>query len=170
MDRKIVALLTLIALSVFGMAAANVDNDDDDDGVTLKFGTMAGVSGPYVGPTNPIRGVPGGGLPWIIDEGRGQLKPNGELKLRIRGLVIPSPPFNFTNPLPSFRAIVSCQSIDANNNPSTVNVITPEFPADTAGNARVNTSVALPNPCIAPIIFITHPTSDPPRWFAATGS
>ena len=169
MKRKAIAALIIVALSVFALAAAVRENDDDDGGDILKFSTMVGVSGPYVGPTNPIRGVPGGGLPWIIAAGKGHLKVNGELKLRVTGLVIPSAPFNYTNPLPEFRAIVSCQSIDANNNPTVANVITTPFPADTAGNAKLKTTVSLPQPCIAPVIFVTHPTSDPSRWFAATG-
>ena len=166
MKRKIAVVLTMVVLSVLVPASPQ---DIDDHGTILKFSTMTGVTGPYVGPTNPIRGVPGGGLAWIIAEGRGHLKSNGELKLRTRGLVIPDPAFNFTNPLPNFRVIVSCQSIDASNNPTIVNVITDPFPADTAGNSDVNTTVSLPQPCIAPIIFVVHPDSVPSRWFAATG-
>ena len=167
MNKRIAAILMMIAFGVIALAAA--EGVVDDDGTILEFSTMAGVTGPYVGPTNPIRGVPGGNAAWIIAESHGHLKANGELKLRTRGLVIPGPPFNFTNPLPEFRAIVSCQSIDANNNASIVNVITATFPADTAGNSYLNTTVSLPQPCIAPIIFVVHPTSDPPRWFAVTG-
>jgi hypothetical protein len=166
MKRKIAAVFMLVVVSVFVLAAAQ---DVDDQGTILKFSTMTGVTGPYVGPTDPIRGVPGGGLPWIIADGRGHLKSNGELKLRTRGLVLPDPAFDFTNPLPEFRVIVSCQSIDATNNPTVVNVITEPFPADTAGNSDVRTTVSLPQPCIGPIIFVVHPDSDPPRWFAATG-
>ncbi len=75
-------------------------------------------------------------------------------------------PSRFTSTL---SAIVSCRPIDANNNPTISNVITDQVPADTAGNASFDTNVSLPQPCIAPIIFVVHPTSDPPRWFAATG-
>jgi hypothetical protein len=166
MRRKIAAVLMLVVVSVFVLASPQ---DVDDHGTILKFSTMAGVTGPYVGPTNPIRGVPGGGMRWIIADARGHLKSSGELHLRTRGLVLPDPPFNFTNPLPDFRAIVSCQSIDASNNPTVVNVITDPYPADAAGNSDLKTTIALPQPCIAPIIFVVHPTSDPPRWFATTG-
>jgi hypothetical protein len=34
-----------------------------DPGTILKFTTMTPVTGPYVGAANPIRTVPGGGLP-----------------------------------------------------------------------------------------------------------
>jgi hypothetical protein len=166
MRRKIAAMFMLVAVSVLVLAKPQ---DVDDHGTILKFSTMAGVIGPYVGPTNPIRSVPGGGMRWIIANGHGHLKSSGELHLRTRGLVLPDPPFNFTNPLPNFRAIVSCQSIDASNNPTVVNVITDPYPADATGNSDLKTTVSLPQPCIAPIIFVVHPTSEPPRWFAATG-
>jgi hypothetical protein len=166
MRRKIAAVFMLIVASVLVLATPS---DIDDQGTVLKFSVMTGVTGPYVGPTNPIRGLPGGNMRWIIADGRGHLKSNGELKIRTRGLILPDPPFDFTNPLPDFRAIVSCQSIDATNNPTVVNVITDSYPADTAGNSDLKTIVSLPQPCVAPIIFVVHPTSDPPRWFATTG-
>lgn len=62
----------------------------------LKFSTMTPVTGPYVGPANPIRGVAGGGLPWVITAGTGSLKRDGHLLVRVRGLVLarqaPVPP------------------------------------------------------------------------------
>ena len=33
----------------------------------LMFRSMAGVDGAFLGDTNPIRGVNGGGLPWVLD-------------------------------------------------------------------------------------------------------
>jgi hypothetical protein len=169
MTRKLVVILAILMLgvAVFAAAAPENNNDNDDNDTILKFSTMVGVSGPYVGPTNPIRGVPGGGLPWVISEGKGHLKKNGELKIKVRGLVIPSWDPPFTNPVPTFRAVVSCQSIDANGNPSVVNVSTGDYPASSTGDSKIDATVVLPQPCIAPIIFVTHPAG---RWFAATGS
>ena len=42
----------------------------------LQFQTMVGVTGPFVGATNPIRGVNGGGLPWQIENASGKLSSN----------------------------------------------------------------------------------------------
>jgi hypothetical protein len=165
MRRKLVVILAMLVLGVAVFAAPAKTNDNDNDTI-LKFSSMVGVSGPYVGPTNPIRGVPGGGLPWVISEGKGHLKKNGELKIDVRGLVIPSWDPPFTNPVPSFRAVVSCQSIDGNGNPSIVNLSTGDFPASSSGDSKIKTMFILPQPCIAPIIFVTHPQG---RWFAATG-
>ena len=44
-----------------------------DPGTILKFTSMTPVTGPYVGTANPIRTVPGGGLPWIIPAGNSDI-------------------------------------------------------------------------------------------------
>ncbi len=65
--RKISLLLGMVGgaalvsvAAVQGVAASPVPGPP----TILKFDTMVPVTGPYVGPANPIRGVPGGGLPW----------------------------------------------------------------------------------------------------------
>src|SRR5229473_2558342 len=125
-----------------------------DPGTILKFTTMTPVTGPYVGTANPIRTVPGGGLPWIITAGTGSLTADGHLLVHVRGLVLadqpPVPPaLQGTNPVPDFEAIVSCQTISA-----------------TGAATITNATVSLPHPCIAPIVFVASPTFG---WFAATG-
>lgn len=137
----------------------------------LEFDTMVGVSGPFVGSANPIRGVNGGGLPWQIAEGRGELESNGRLEVEVRGLVLldgpPVPPaLRGTNPISSFRAIVSCQTI-VNGSAATTNVATDPFPASATGDSKIEATVALPSPCFAPIIFVGP---SPTTWFAVTGA
>jgi hypothetical protein len=142
-----------------------------DPGTILKFDTMTPVTGPYVGSASPIRTVPGGGLPWMITAGTGSLKSDGHLLVHVRGLVLadqpPVPPaLQGTNPIPDFRAIVSCQSIGAGGTAAITNVSTAQFPASTDGNSDINATVSLPHPCIAPVVFVTSPGG---AWFAATG-
>jgi hypothetical protein len=151
-------------LGVTGSASA-------DPGTMLKFDTMAPVTGPYVGATNPVRNVPGGGFPWMITSGSGSLKTDGHLVVQVRGLVLadhaPVPPgLQGTNPVPDFLAIVSCQSIGADATATIANVATGQFPASPDGNSTINATVSLPHPCIAPIVFVTSPGG---AWFAATG-
>jgi hypothetical protein len=141
-------------------------------GTILRFETMSPVTGPYVGTANPIRGVPGGGFPWVIQSGSGTLQRDGHLKVRVRGLVLagqaPVPPaLQRTNPVPDFRAVVSCMSIGARGAETVVNVSTGTFAASKEGDSRIEARVGLPRPCIAPIVFVTSPTG---AWFAATGS
>jgi hypothetical protein len=137
----------------------------------LEFDTMTPVTGPYVGTANPIREVPGGGLPWIITSGTGTLQADGHLVVKVRGLVLADQPpvpaaLQGTNPLPDFQAIISCQSIGAGGTATIANVTTGDFTASPAGDATINARVSLPRPCIAPIVFVTGPGI----WLAATGS
>jgi len=167
-------LLTALtaALAVLLPALAISSPAGADPGTVLKFDTMAPVTGPYVGGDHPIRTVPGGGLPWMITAGTGMLKSDGRVLVHVRGLVLadqaPVPPaFQGTNPVPDFRAIVSCQSTGADGTATVANVSTAPFPASPTGNADINATVSLPSPCIAPIVFVTSPGG---AWFAATGS
>ena len=143
-----------------------------DPGTILKFTVMTPVTGPYTGTANPIRTVPGGGLPWIITSGNGSLTRDGRVLIHVRGLVLadqpPVPPsLQGTNPIPDFNAIVSCQTIGAGDTATITNVSTGLFPATTAGNSDINARVKLPQPCIVPIVFVGNPAFG---WFAATGS
>lgn len=129
----------------------------------LKADTLAGVSGPYVGTPNPIRGVNGGGIPWDIAEGKVVLSADGRLEVKVEGLVLAT---TGANPVPTFRAIVSCQTIVASA-AAVTNVSTGTFPATTTGDSKIEATVSLPDPCFAPIVFVASPTGS---WFAVTGA
>jgi hypothetical protein len=138
----------------------------------LKFTTMTPVTGPYVGTANPIRTVPGGGLPWMITAGTGSVTSDGHLLVHVRGLVLagraPVPPaLQGTNPIADFEAIVSCQTISTTGAATITNLSTAPFPASTAGNSNINATVNLPHPCIAPLVFVFGAPNV--GWFAATG-
>ena len=49
----------------------------------LEFQTMTGVPRPYTLPENAIRGVPGGGLPWVVSAANGELKIDGRLEVEV---------------------------------------------------------------------------------------
>ena len=149
----------------------------------LEFRHLVGVSGVFLGSTTPLRDVPGGGAPWIIDEGQVRLKENGDLRVRVGGLVIDpafGPPFGGTNPVPQFFATLSC--LDPGTG-AVHNLNTPTFPATMAGDAESKVTLALPDTCVAPIVLIrgelssiagnpfnNHLGPDPSDpWFAASG-
>jgi hypothetical protein len=171
------ALSVLLFVSAF--FAGSASSVTAQEAKILEFDTMVGVPRPYTGATNAIRGVPGGGLPWVVASAEGELKESGQLEVRIFGLVFdPNDPVVIErnlagiNTVPNFKAIVSCLSKDTTGNPMTVNVSTGLFPADMAGNSTIEAQVSLPDPCIAPIIFVTSPasaTNPTGSWFAATG-
>src|SRR5262249_42315923 len=164
---------SIALLGVAAAQAAPATAAHHGPATVLKFDTMAPVTGPYVGAANPVRGISGGGLPWMLKSATGSLKRNGHVLAVVRGLVLanlPSvpPALRGVNPIPDFRAIVSCQSIGAGNTATMVNVSTRNFKASKAGNARIDARVKLPRPCIAPIVFVTAPAGDDAR-VAATG-
>ncbi len=137
---------------------------------------MVGVPLAYTGTRAPIRGINGGGVPWVITSGSGELKTGGKLEVSVTGLVIDPNIVNANagrNPSAFFRAIVSCQTIGLDGLAKVTNVVTDQFPAtigfavDGGGNASFEGTLALPSPCIAPIIFVTNAGGT--GWFASTG-
>jgi hypothetical protein len=167
--KRLLPAFAAAILVLSGFFAGSVSSANADESKVLQFNTMVGVPRPYTGSANVIRGVPWGGLPWVIEFARGKLSPNGDVDVLVKGLVIdPNEPAAIagTNPSPVFKVIVSCLSKDASGAAVTVNVSTQNFPADSAGNAHIKETVSLPEPCIAPIIFVT---SGGGSWFAATG-
>src|ERR1041385_103592 len=105
------------AIAVLLLQATAASTRDNN---LLEFSRMAPVTGPYVGTSDPIRGINGGGLPWPVRSARGELTGSGRLEVEVRGLVLlDGPPVpadkRGTNPIASFRAIVSCQSIQDGN-------------------------------------------------------
>jgi hypothetical protein len=164
MRRKWIPVVVLVlALGVVAQVSF-ADKGHSANSTVLRFKTMVGDQGPYVGPTNAIRGIPGAGSPWSIDQANGTLKQNGDLDVKVKGLIITG---TGANPVPTFRAVVSCQST-ANGAATVVNQVTAPFPATTSGDAQFRGKVQLPSPCVAPIVFVTTGT-DPLAWFSVTG-
>jgi hypothetical protein len=132
----------------------------------LEFDTMTPVVAPFTGSTNPVRGVNGGGVPWRLASAKGELKTDGRLEIKVEGLVIAP---KGINPVSVFRGVVNCLTPPS---PTTgVNLVTDPAPATTAGDATIEANLALPTPCIAPIVFVTNGTGSPPgAWFATTGT
>lgn len=161
--RRLPLLLLLgvvLALGLVGQATAG-----SDDRQVLEFKTMAPVVLPFTGATNPVRGINGGGVPWQLASAKGELKADGRLEIKVKGLVIVA---TGVNPVAAFRGVVNCLTPAS---PTTgVNLVTDPVPATTTGDATIEADLALPRPCIAPIVFVTNGTSAAPgAWFAATG-
>jgi hypothetical protein len=155
----------VVSLAVVLIAQASAG--DGPGSTVLKFKTMVGTVAPYTGAANAIRGVSGAGAPWSIDTANGKLEENGDLSIKVTGLIITG---TGANPVPTFRAVVSCQSI-AGGAAVVENRVTTPFPASTTGDAAFKGNVDLPSPCIAPIVFVTAGTGAPPGvWFSVTGA
>jgi hypothetical protein len=156
-------LVAAIALAVQTTAVGSGGKD------VLEFDAMTTVVKPFTGSAQPIRGVSGGGLPWEIDAARGSLRGDGRVDVKVEGLVLarraPVPEdMQGTNPVAQFRAAVSCLTPASPD--QGVTVATDPVPATPDGDAEIRAELDLPEPCIAPIVFVTSPTG---AWFAATG-
>ena len=169
MKRSVQVSLVAILISVLVFAgsapAASASNMK-----ILQFSTMVGLPSGLTGAQSqgPLRGMSGGGLPWMVGSATGSLTASGRLKVEVEGLVLAAGANAGSNPLSSFRAVVSCVT----SNGSFDNIQTAAFPATTGpasaggGDADIETTVSLPQPCIAPIIFVTSAGG---AWLAATG-
>ncbi len=145
----------IAALSLVGMGT--ISAGAHEGGTLLEFDSMTPVTNGAVGTVNS-RGLTGGGLPWAITSGTGEVDRRGEVEVSVTGLVIPVAPFFGTNPVPFFKAILSCITPHG-----VVNVSTGNFPASMAGDSTIHGFVRVPHPCKFPILFVTSPTG---AWFA----
>ena len=165
------ALLPLVGLAVaVALVAPALGIGGDDGRKVLDAKVLGSVSEPYTVAANAIRGVPGGGLPWEIGDANATLRADGRLHVDVEDLVLarraPVPAnLQGTNPIPQFKAIVSCLTT-VSGTATTTNVSTGLVPASPSGDAEIDTFVALPSPCFAPILFVTSPTG---AWFAVSG-
>ena len=144
MKKLLAVLAAVVTLAAIGVTAAVSSGDGR---AVVKFDAMAPVVPPYTGPTNPIRSVNGGGVPWKLESAQGRLRADGRLVIEVEGLVLVS---TGLNPSPTFRGVVSCLSSDATAAP-----LSPR-------SRRFRSS----SPCFAPIVFVT---SGGGNWFAVTG-
>jgi hypothetical protein len=154
---------TALVLGVALVAQTSAASSSGGETV-LKFDTMVGVDGPFNGPANAIRRIPGAGAPWRVDSVDGKLKSGGRLTIDVEGLVLTR---TGLNPSAFFRGAVSCLTNDATT-VSTVNLVTEQFPATPTGDSEIAAEVSLPSPCVAPIVFVTNAAGT--SWFAVTGS
>jgi hypothetical protein len=180
--KKIAAVLlfSLLAASTMTLAAHSRhsrdqgrENSDQALPFILTFDTMYGVDGPLLGETNAIRGIPGDEAPWRIDRFiSGRLFRNGRLQILVRGLVFADDPLVppdlvGKNDEETFRGEVSCLTEDGTGGIVPANVVSDGFPASVSGDSFIDAKLTLPNPCIAPIVFVMAGSED--KWFAVTG-
>ena len=117
-------------------------------------------------PTDPaFHGVQPGGAPWVLRSGTVELK-RGKLELRVKGLVIPSPPGdNTAGPVTTISASLYCGA-DSDTTPADT---TRQAPISPRGNARIkDRSFATPDTCLAPVILV-HPNGDTTHYIAVDG-
>ncbi len=150
---RIFGRVLVTAITVLGLLGASAAPAfADEKGNLTDFSSMTGIAkGGTV-----VRGITGGGLPWVIASGTGTVSQQGVVDVTVTGLVLKG---TGTNPIKSFEATVSCLTPDG-----IVNVMTGGFDANGSGNSHIHATVDLARPCKDPIVFIG--ISPAGRWFA----
>ncbi len=164
--RRVVLVLVAVAALVFALNASGSSRDDGNRGKDGKDGDAGALirSGlaPSV-PTDPaFHGISAAGAPWVLRDSSVRLKADGELDIRIEGLVLTAT--GTAGPVTTVSASLLCGA-DAQAGPTAT---TRSFPLSQAGNARIDTRLQLPATCLAPI-FVIHPNGGTTRYIAVSG-
>ena len=162
MPHRFIAALAAASLAAGATTAfADEDHGDHHGGRVLE----ADIFGSN--PTDQtLFGVKPGGAPWVIRRGEAEVRRDGRVEVRVKGLVIPTPPQNGTNPVSNLAATVFC-------NGSAVGT-THAVPFSPAGDARIEDTLAtpLPSPCLVPAVLLNPApggTIATGTYIAATG-
>jgi hypothetical protein len=159
-----VALLVLVA--AVGAAAHDGKKNDDGDhgGGRVVF---AASLAPSLSSDPAIHGVAAGGLPWALGRGSVRLSRNGELRVKIRGLVIPVAhgtfPAGVASPVTTVTASLYCAP-----DSSAAVATTASAPISASGDARIEDDLTLPATCLAPIVLV-HPNGGLAAYIASSG-
>jgi hypothetical protein len=103
-----------------------------------------------------------GPAPWVVQEGKAQVDPNGNVKIRVKGLLIGSGVLATGAPVPAdlvgtvgpviiVHAALTCGG--AGGAPFMI-INTPTVPLSPQGNFKINAHITLPTTCDRPIILI----------------
>jgi hypothetical protein len=165
--RTAVALLTASALAGSATTAVTAfGHQDGQRAVRSEASNHMVLSTSLVPsvPTDPVLlGAAAGGVPWVLRSGQANLRSDGRLTVRIRGLLIPSGPFaGTTGPVKTVSASLYCA---ANDTPiGTSNSV----PLSSDGDARITTTIALPTKCQIPALLI-HPNGALGAYITTSG-
>jgi hypothetical protein len=114
-------------------------------------------------PNFTIRSVVSGAAPWVVQEGKATVDPNGKVKVKVRGLLIASGVLANGDPVPaalvgtvgpvtSVHAALTCGG-PGGGVPFTVTA-TDAVPLNPQGNFQINETLTLPATCDRPVMLI----------------
>jgi hypothetical protein len=164
--RSLVVLVAVLTVLLGMEASAALAKNGSSTPNILEWNTMVGVPTTLAGAPGAFGGVNGAGAPWTLTSAEGELSTAGHLEITVDGLVLAT---TLSNPSANFRAVVSCR----NSTGAIVTFTTGQFPATTGlasaggGDSIIEADVSLPQPCFAPIVFVTNAGGT--SWFASTG-
>jgi hypothetical protein len=165
--RTTVALLTASALAGSAATAVTALGHQHGQGAGHRADgnrtTLSTSLAPSIQTDPTLLGAMAGGAPWVLRSGEAKLKSDGQLTVRIRGLLIPSGQFaGTTGPVTTVSASLYCA---ANSTPVGTSS---SVPLSSRGDARITTMLALPTKCQIPALLI-HPNGALGAYIATSG-
>lgn len=127
-------------------------------------------------PNVTIRGVTSGAAPWVVDEGKAKLDPNGRLRVKVRGLLIaggalangdpvPANLIGTVGPVTMVHAALTCGG-PGGGTPFTI-TSTDAVSLGPQGNFDIDAQLSVPAVCDRPILLIRIGTPTTPGPFIA---
>jgi hypothetical protein len=153
-SRLLLALIAAICALVLVPVAAGADSQGGDDQPLLRSGLVGSTPTALGGPTIGL--VPSAGAPWVVDNGRVRVSRDGKLEVRIEGLVLTA---TGANPIPLVNAKLICNGVVA--------ATTGDADLSPTGDGRIEATVTVPTPCLAPAVLVT--ISGRSAYIAANG-
>jgi hypothetical protein len=147
------------ALGESGPGKQNGQNGDNGHHKgNLVFRSSLAPSQPM--PTDPeLNDVQPGGVPWVIDRGDVKIKRDGRIRLKVRGLVIPT--LGNAGQVTSISASIAC----ADDPPADE---TQTAPLSQSGDGKIKDDLNLPSTCLGPRVFV-HPNGNEGVYIAISG-
>ena len=110
-----------------------------------------------------VRGVGGGGAPWVVAEGEAELDSDGDLEVEVEGLLITGTGGAADGTIGSVTDVAASLTCEGAGVVATTGV----FPLSAAGDAEIEDEITIPSPCVGPIILIRIGATG--HWIAASG-
>ncbi len=148
--RTVVTLLSAFLLigASAGIASASDLFKSGVEGIQVAGQMIAGISG---------------GAPWDVADGVAKIKPDGDIKVEIEGLVLTTPIIAADPVFPVLGVCASlvCQKTAAGDPTNEQVATTGNFAlSPVTGNAQVAETITLPAVCVAPIVLLRVSTVD----------
>jgi hypothetical protein len=161
---RAVAVLSMAAMAGSATTAVSAAGRDTGDHGRHRGEALLSTSLAPSVPSDPVlNGASAGGAPWVLTRGTARLGRDGDFRVRIRGLVIPTAPGNGTpGPVMTVSASLYCGAA------TTATGTTPSVPISRSGDAEIAAQLSVPAKCLAPSVLI-HPNGAGAVYIAANG-
>jgi hypothetical protein len=164
MQKKQITAAALVAVTVTGVAATATA----DDNGKIEADRFTGVPIPLTGANGNFAGLNGGGRAWGIGEAEVEIKRSGKVEVEFEDLIFVDGPNTGRNTVPSMAVALSCKNLEG---PGFTVAVSAPFDVTVAvapdlggGDADAETTIAVPDVCASPSVFITNATGT--SWFA----